>query len=119
MIFTIHSLRDGARGVTIRVRILVKYQPRVVKIKDNTEHRVVDIEVGDRTGRILLSLWDDMIDKVNEDDVVDIKNGYVTTFKGELRLNIGRLGHLSLIEDPKFPNTNELITKRWQKYRST
>ena len=117
MIFTIQGLIEGSRGITIRVRILVKNPPKVVKTKDNREHRVAEVEVGDRTGRILLSLWDDMIEKVDEDDMIDIENGYVTKFKGELRLNVGRFGHFSKVEDPNFPQSTELFAKQWKKYR--
>ena len=119
MIYTINGLIEGARGVTIRVRVLLKNQPKVVKTKDDKEHRVVDIEVGDRTGRIHLSLWDDMVDVLKEDDVVDIENGYVNKFKGKLRLNVGRFGNLGKVEAPNFPQANELITNHWRSYRRT
>jgi len=117
MIYTINGLMEDARGVTIRVRVLSKNQPKVVKTKDDKEHRVVDIEVGDRTGRIILSLWDEMVDVLNDGDLVDIENGYINKFKGELRLNIGRFGNLSKVEDPSFPKPDELITKQWRNYR--
>jgi replication factor A1 len=117
MIYTINGLTEGARGVTIRVRILIKNQPKVVKTKDEKEHRVVDIEVGDRTGRILLSLWDERVDVVNEDDVIDIENGYVNKFKGKLRLNVGKFGNLDKVEAPRFPKANDLLTIHWRKYR--
>jgi replication factor A1 len=99
---------EGARGVTVRVRVLGKIQPKIVKTKDGKEHRVVDIEVGDRTGRILLSLWDDRIEMVKEDDVVDIENGYVNKFKGQLRLNVSRYGTVTKVETPSFPKANQL-----------
>ena len=96
MIYTVSGLSEDARGVTIRIRVLSKNQSRVVKTKDGKEHEVVDIEVGDRTGRIILSLWDEMVYIVNEGDLVDIENGYVIKFKGRLRLNVGRYGTLTI-----------------------
>ena len=115
MIYTVRGLTEDARGITIRVRVLSKDQPRVVKTKDGKEHRVVDIEVGDRTGRIFLSLWDEMVDLVDEGDLVDIENGYVNRFKGRLRLNVGRFGKLEKVEDPSFPKAEELATRRWRR----
>jgi replication factor A1 len=114
MIYTINGLTEDARGVTIRVRVLSKDQPRVVKTKDGEEHRVVDIEVGDRTGRTFLSLWDERVDLLDEGDLVDIENGYVNKFKGRLRLNVGRFGKLEKVEDPSFPRGEELAATRWR-----
>ena len=117
MIYTINGLTADARGVIIRVRVLSKNQPKIVKTKDGKEHRVIDIEIGDRTGRIILSLWDEMVDVLKDDDLIDIENGYINKFKGELRLNIGRFGNLSKVEDPSFPKSDELMIKSWKNYR--
>ena len=113
MIYTIRGLTENSRGVTIRVRILSKDQVSIVKTKNGEEHRVVEIEIGDQTGIILLSLWDKMIDLVNEGDLIDIENGYVNRFKGRLRLNVGRFGKLDKVEDPSFPKAEELSQGRW------
>jgi len=111
MLYIVRGLRDGARGVTIRVRVLKKDNVRVVKTKDNTEHRVVDAMVGDVTGTIIMTLWDENIDKVNEADIVDVKNGHVNTFKGRLRLNVGEYGELSKVEEEAFPSVEQIIKK--------
>ena len=47
-----------------------------------------------------MTLWDENIDKVNEGDSVNVKNGYVRPFKGSMRLNIGRYGSLEPAETP-------------------
>jgi len=110
MLYTVKGLRDGARGVTIRVRVLQKDKTRIVKTKDEIEHKVADVQVGDITGIVAMTLWDDAIDKVSEGDIIDITNGYVNRFKGRLRLNIGKYGVLSKIEDDVFPSVEQIIS---------
>ncbi len=117
MIYTINGLSENVRGVNIRVRVLSKNSPKTVKTRDDKHHKVIDIEVADRTGRIILSLWDEMIDLLKDDDLVDIENGYINKFKGELRLNVGRFGNLSKVEYPNFPKSDELIIKQRRNYR--
>jgi replication factor A1 len=55
--------------------------------------------IGDETGCVYLTLWDDNIEKVNEGDTVNIGNGYVTLFRGNMRLNVGRYGTLEIAEE--------------------
>ena len=52
----------------------------------------------DETGQIKLSLWDDQIDMVKQGSKVRITNGYTNSFRGELRLNVGRYGKLEVLE---------------------
>ena len=56
--------------------------------RDGSAHKVCDALVGDETGVVYLTLWDDNITKVNEGDTIRVENGYVTLFKGNMRLNI-------------------------------
>jgi replication factor A1 len=76
--------------------------------RDGSPHRVCDALVGDETGSIYLTLWDDNIEKVNENDTLRVENGYVTLFKGNMRLNIGKYGKL---EPAKEPFTGEVNTE--------
>jgi replication factor A1 len=71
-----------------------------VSRQDGTTHRVLDALCGDETRAIYMTLWDENIDKVNEGDTLNVKNGYVRPFKGSMRLNIGRYGSLELTETP-------------------
>ncbi len=64
--------------------------------RDGAAHRVSDALVADETGCIYLTLWDDNITKVNEGDMVSVKNGYINLFRGNMRLNIGRYGTLEV-----------------------
>ena len=107
----------------IRVRVISKDEPREVKTKDGSMHSVVDSYIGDRTGIIILSLWDDDANKIENGDIIDIKNGYVSRFKGRLRLNIGKYGEFEKIDDPDFPKDSEILSshslrrRKWKNKR--
>lgn len=102
----IGSLSSYSRGVNVKVRVVEKSEPRTVfSRRDDSEHRVTEALVGDDSGCILLTLWDNAIDDVSVDDVIAIKNGYVNTFRGSMRLNIGRYGTREKIEE-EIPEVN-------------
>jgi replication factor A1 len=118
MLYTVRGLRGDARGVFIRVRVVSKGEVRTVTTKDGVEHRVVDVYVGDRTGGITLSLWDEQTEQVVDGDLIDIENGYVNRFRGRLRLNVGKYGRFEQVEEEDFPSRDELLTRRrWKRNR--
>ncbi len=81
-------------SATVTVKVLKLGETKQVTNKDGSLHKVSDVLVGDETGSILMSLWDDNIGKVNENDVIDINNGYVSVVRGSMRLTLGREGKM-------------------------
>ena len=72
--------------------------PRSVNLKTGGEARVADCMLKDDSGQIKLSLWDDQIDMVKQGSKVRVTNGYTNSFRGEVRLNVGRYGKLEIVE---------------------
>jgi replication factor A1 len=92
----VENLNPRSRRVNVTIKVVSKNPEReVVSRRDGETHRVTEALAGDETGAILLTLWDDDIDRVNDGDVFDVDNGYVTLFRGSMRLNIGRYGNLN------------------------
>ncbi len=60
--------------------------------------RVTTAVISDESGSVNLTLWEDQIDKVSEGDAIRLENGYVNTFRGEIQLNVGRYGTLTILE---------------------
>jgi replication factor A1 len=116
MLFVVRGLEDDSKGVYIRLRILEKYTLRTVKTKNGEDHNVVEVLAGDRTGAIILSLWDELSEGIDPDELVDLNNAYTSRFRGRLRLNVGRYGSLVKVEDPTFP-TKEQILGRYRRRR--
>jgi replication factor A1 len=93
----IKDLNDGMKRVSVEAKVVEKGDPREVKsrYKDET-YRIVDAVIADETGSIKLTLWNEQIDQVNVGDNVKIENGYVTSFKGEAQLNVGKFGKMTV-----------------------
>jgi replication factor A1 len=95
------ELTPQSRAVNVTAKVVSKSEIRDIPMgRDGSPHKVCDALVGDETGSIYLTLWDDNIEKVNEDDTLRIENGYVTLFKGNMRLNIGKYGKMATAEEP-------------------
>jgi replication factor A1 len=97
MSFKIKELQDGMKRVNIQAKVTEKSEPREVTSKARGQtFKVADVIIADETGTIKLTLWNEQIDQVKVDDVVKIENGYVTSFRGEIQLNAGKYGKLSV-----------------------
>ncbi len=95
----VEGLRPGLRDVNLLVRVVDVGPPRTVSSqRDRSEHRVAEALVGDETGSVLLTLWDDLIEGFKPDDVLDIRNGYTSLFRGSMRMNIGRHGSADRVD---------------------
>jgi len=89
------ELTPASRAVNVTAKVVSKSEIRNIAAgRDGSPHKVCDALVGDETGSVYLTLWDDNIDKVNDGDTITIGNGYVTLFRGNIRLNVGRYGTL-------------------------
>lgn len=93
------ELTPTSRAVNVIAKTISKSEIRNIAAgRDGAPHRVCDALVGDDTGCVYLTLWDDNIEKVKEEDTVNVKNGYVNLFRGNMRLNVGRYGTLEIAE---------------------
>ncbi len=89
----VDTLKPSLRNVNVTVKVVNIGEPRsVTSRRDISVHRVAEALAGDETGCVLLTLWDDQISAFNNGDVIEVKNGYTSLFRGFLRLNIGRQG---------------------------
>jgi replication factor A1 len=115
------ELTPASRAVNVTAKVVSKSEIRDVPMgRDGSAHRVCDALVGDETGSIYLTLWDDNIEKVNENDTVRIENGYVTLFKGNMRLNIGKYGKMAPAEEPfegEVNTENNVSSKTYEQER--
>jgi replication factor A1 len=93
----VNELRNGMKRVNIEAKVMEKEEPRQVasRFKDET-YRVANALVGDETGTVKLTLWNEQIDQVKVGDTIAVENGYVTSFKGEIQLNAGKYGRLTV-----------------------
>jgi len=111
----IKDLKPNLRWFTITVKVLrLGDEKTVFSRKDGDQHRVAEALVGDETGTVLMSLWDDDIDKVKElvGSTIKIQNGLVTLYKGSMRLSLGRFGTLEKVEEDIVVNESVNISEK-------
>jgi replication factor A1 len=97
----IGELKPNSRSVNVVGKVVSKGSVREVSSgRDGSPHRVAEVLLGDETGSIYLTLWDDDIDKVEVGSTVALRNGYVNLFRGHMRLNVGRYGILEVSDTP-------------------
>ncbi len=93
----IKDLQNGMKRVSIEAQVLEKGETREVQSRFKEEkYNVATAVIGDETGTVKLTLWNEQINQVNPNDKIKIENGYVTSFKGEIQLNIGKYGVLQV-----------------------
>jgi replication factor A1 len=115
------DLTPQSKAVNVTAKVVSKTEIREIPMgRDGSPHKVCDALVGDETGVVYLTLWDDNIEKVNEQDTIRIENGYVTLFKGNIRLNIGKYGKLEQAETPleaEVNTENNVSSKTYEQQR--
>jgi replication factor A1 len=92
----ISELKPGMRRVDIEAKVLELSDSREVTTRAGEQTRVATAVVTDDSGTVKLTLWNEQIDQVKVNNSVKIENGYVTSFRGETQLNVGRYGKLTV-----------------------
>ena len=92
----ISELRPGTKNVNITVKIEEIEPAREVQSRTGEQLRVANAVASDDSGKVKMSLWNDDIDRVKANDTVTIDNGYVSSFRGEIQLSVGKYGKLSV-----------------------
>ena len=115
------DLTPQSKAVNVTAKVVSKTEIREIPMgRDGSAHKVSDALVGDETGVVYLTLWDDNIEKVNEADTIRVENGYVTLFKGNIRLNIGKYGKLEPAKEPlsvEVNTENNVSSKAYEQER--
>ena len=116
----VETLTPNSRGVNTIVKVVSKGEIRSVTGRDYSVRRVADVLVGDETACLYMTLWDDKIDAINEEDTLNITNGYINLFRGNMRINIGKYGSYETLEESPITEVNtenNLSDKRYEQER--
>jgi replication factor A1 len=85
------------KSISVEAKVVEKTAPRQVLSRYKDEmYNVATAIINDGTGSIKLTLWNDQINQVEVNDTVRIDKGYITSFKGEIQLNVGKYGTLNV-----------------------
>ncbi len=99
-VMKISELSPFDRKLQVVFVVVEKGESRsIVSRKTNEEHQLADITVGDDTGIVTCTLWDETIDRISEGNTYILKNGYVNVFQGQMRLALGKWGSIEDTEE--------------------
>lgn len=84
-------------SVNIKVRVVSTAEVQWVTTGRGVEHEIQEFKVEDETGSITLVLWDEKIAPLKTGDTLKIENGFVTSFKGDWRINVGKYGEITTV----------------------
>ena len=94
----IKDLKPGVEGIHVVVRVLESLGIRNISTRSG-ERTIGEYIVGDETGRVKLVAWGSKAVALAVGDVVEIRGAWVSVFRGELQLNIGRGSSITRLED--------------------
>lgn len=101
------NLNSYSRRIYTVVKVMSKTEEReVTSRRDMSTHKVAEALVGDETGTVYMTLWDDVLDAVEEGMVLNIKDAYINLFQGSMRLNLGRYGSYDVLDEAPFDDVN-------------
>ncbi len=98
----ISELQAKQGNVDIEAEVIEKTPAREFS-KFGKAGRVANAVVQDESGKVKLSLWNEQVDQVDVGDKINIKNGYVSEWQGELQLSTGRMGTLEVTKGTGAP----------------
>ena len=95
ILMKVHELKPGMQRVGMEVKVLSVSKPKQAVTGRGVTHEILEVEVGDETGSIMLVLWDEKVIPLEAGDVLQIENGFVSSYRGSWRLNVGKFGKLT------------------------
>jgi len=97
-ILKIGDLKPSLRNIRTVVKVVSVGEVRtIVSRRDGSEHKVTEAFVGDETGSILLTLWDNQINAFSKDSVYDISGAYTSLAeKVDKEMEVNTKNNLSL-----------------------
>ncbi|MDG5821132.1 single-stranded DNA binding protein [Natronococcus sp. A-GB7] len=98
---TVEALSLGLSSVNLVGVVLDTDSVRTFDRDDGSEGKVANLVVGDSTGRIRVTMWDERAEQVTEfgaGDTVEVVDGYVRERDGSLELHVGNRGALEAVD---------------------
>jgi len=95
----VSDLKANSNVDEIVLKIVEKSEPREIMKRFGGTARVCDLVGEDEDGNsVRITLWNDEIDKVDVNELVRIKDGWVKEWNNQLQISTGRSGKIEKIE---------------------
>lgn len=115
----VSELNPMSRRIELVVKVVEKGEVReVTSRKNNASYKVCEAVVGDDSGVISMTLWNEDIDKVQVGKTYKISNGYITVFRSRMQLNAGKYGSMEETDQNVNVNTSNKMSDKEFEQRS-
>ncbi|MFB6292247.1 MAG: OB-fold nucleic acid binding domain-containing protein [Candidatus Nanohaloarchaea archaeon] len=103
----IKNIVPGMRKVNLKARVTNILDPNTFERDDGEEGKVQNVVLGDNTGTIRLTLWDEqteIAEKVEEDDAIHVAGAYtVEDNRGNAELRLGDEAQVKMADEDEVP----------------
>jgi len=99
--YRVEDLSLGISDVNLTGEVLGTEDVRTFDRDDGSEGRVSNVVLGDETGRVRVTLWDEQAEtatELSQGEVVEVVDGYVRERDGSLELHVGDRGAVEPVD---------------------
>ena len=114
------ELAPNIREVNLVAKVIELGEIReVTNRQTGEEHKVMDVLIGDETGTVYFSAWNEHIDSVKENETYEFLNAKTILFRRNIRLSLGRGGQIEDVEQKidKIETENNVSSKEYEQAR--
>ncbi len=100
--YAVSDLSLGLSDVTLVGKVLETDSVRTFDRDDGSEGKVSNLTLGDETGRVRVTLWDERADlatEIDDGETVEVVDGYVRERDGSLELHVGNKGTVEVVDE--------------------
>ena len=101
------NLKNKKVMTIFKVMKVIEEPKEVQSKRSNETNRVAVFKVGDETGCINFTVWNEIIDQIVLEQQYKLINGFCSAFKQHLTLNMGRAGEIEKL-NPEEKNIGEI-----------
>lgn len=101
------DIKPGMDNVTLKVRVLETYKPKTIQTRRGPR-TISEAIIGDESGRTKATLWGQKAGSLEAGGVYEITGAFITSYRGQALVNIGRTSKVTRIEDNEVPGEESI-----------
>ena len=115
----VSELKPFMKNLNLKFKVVEIEESKEVPSKyDKNMHKVADAIIGDETGIVRMTLWDDDIQKLESGKTYQLTNGKTSLFKRHMRVSRGKEGVIEEITEEINVNSENDMSSREYKPRT-
>ncbi|MEM0127575.1 MAG: single-stranded DNA-binding protein [Thermoplasmatales archaeon] len=111
----VKDLNSGSKRVTVLAKVLSVGEPKEIQTRYGEKKTVTEAVLGDDTGKVTMSLWEEQAKQIENGSNIMVENGYVSFVRGHMRLNVGKYGSIKKA-DSDISEINESVDMSEKEY---